>query len=829
MKPKKSFAGITSLQKCIIPPCQNRCGYPKQAISFFTVPPTANKVYTKWSNIVNLSGKRTEKICEEHFRDCDFIKFERVKLNANAVPSLRIPAYCLQKILFYYNGLCCVKDCSARSRKGLARFPRKPVLVRKWKEVFGLEEHVNTAKLFVCPRHFAEKDFFKASSMYLKTNAVPSKKLTDQVRPPKQDPIAQIADHNYICPPAEMPRGCFISGCRTHKDYYERGVAMFSYPRDPDLIIAWNIACSREQGFRPPRYACVCEKHFNPSEIHEKLSGRCKLQRGAVPTRFLDGWKRGDTDAMLDRNDDFGDDHLMPTVNEELNPKNEHEPPNVEEVFISEGNIKDTISEVVSIVADMFCRMCGIKHEKDNNYSFKDLRSDHKADALINVCLMDCEGLEAAEAICPNCYHEVCTILDFLQKCHEGQQRLLEQLSEQTQIAIPEPPQDDLGDISDPSEGKSDGEEDNEAKLSDGEDDDTEEMKNCRMDRYIDRLIAKLKSGGRKSRTLIKNWECLDCREVFQHRTHLTKHRHTCPLVGSKLSKRRGPFVCELCDKVLNTLPGYRYHLMKMHDKEKISSGGDVVDEAPKELQMLKSNKILACPICTHTFRTAGELRYHLPSHKSTNQDKSRTLTRDLGSGEPIRTVGQYMCSFCGKMERSNAALETHMKFHLKQKDWPCDQCDKQYYTKADLKQHVMIAHDKITYTCQDCGTVLSSKATFTRHKRLHNESLLKRCTYCPKKFTTANALNKHVHSRHQGLQRPRLHEIELPEKLDETEEEQDTQWEELGDDRDGDAFEEIIEEVIMSEGLLDLEPKEEIKEDEYLFYEEDAEEDAFV
>lgn len=147
---------------------------------------------------------------------------------------------------------------------------------------------------------------------------------------------------------------------------------------------------------------------------------------------------------------------------------------------------------------------------------------------------------------------------------------------------------------------------------------------------------------------------------------------------------------------------------------------------------------------------------------------------------------------------------------------------------QADLKQHVMIAHDKITYTCQDCGTVLSSKATFTRHKRLHNESLLKRCTYCPKKFTTANALNKHVHSRHKGLQRPQLHDIELPEKEkhEEGEYKLETRWEELGEDRDDDAFEEIIEEVVVSEGLVDLEPKEEINEDEYVFFEEDSEED---
>ncbi|XP_058812698.1 zinc finger and BTB domain-containing protein 17-like [Topomyia yanbarensis] len=575
-----------------------------------------------------------------------------------------------------------------------------------------------------------------------------------------------------------MPRVCFVPGCRTHKAYYERGVAMFSYPRgNPELLLAWNRACSRESTFKPPRYACICEKHFDPAEIQGKTVGRATLQQGAVPSRFLDGWRPQQLHTSpVDSSDSLqnSDSSSMETV-DKIAASNKLKYCPVEKVFLKSNSDSTMISEVVSLAPSMFCRMCGFKLEQENTFNLRDFPDEKCMPSLLSLCLIHDEIYQTMEKICLQCYQEVNSFVEFIKNCHVGQRRMLEQYFEATTPEMHD--SGELPNIQLPAEDECDGE------LSDTERNETYQMDDESLDSYIDSLIVKLKTEKRTS-TLPRDWECLDCRKMFQHRNHLAVHRRTCPLVGSEKSKRYGPFTCQLCDKVSKTLPGHRYHLLKMHDRDKIQATGcgkdnqTMVHESdenyPNELRALKSRKTVVCPICTDTFRTSGELRYHLPSHKSTHREKSRTMEQPAADGVKDTVPKRYMCSVCGKMERSNAGLELHMKFHLKQKDWACEQCDKQYYTKADLRQHVLTVHEKLTYTCGECEMVLNSRATYTRHRRLHDESQLKKCNFCTKKFTTTNALKRHVEKRHLGQTRPRLHSVVMPVE--------ELIWEEIGE-----------------------------------------------
>ncbi|XP_058465705.1 zinc finger imprinted 3-like [Malaya genurostris] len=569
-----------------------------------------------------------------------------------------------------------------------------------------------------------------------------------------------------------MPRICFVPGCRTHKAYYERGVAMFSYPRsDPELLVAWNKACSRAETFEPPRHACVCEKHFEPSEITDKTTGRATLQREAVPSRFLDGWKPNDTPKSIsDSNTFLKDDDKEPIKTNKIIDaviSNKSKIFQVEEVFLETNSEGTMISEVNQLFPDMCCRMCGIKHDGENIFNIqRDFPKDKYTEALLSLCLEDGGMYKTTEEICVTCYQQVNSFLEFIKICHIRQRNLLE-------LSIKE-----TGTHEKNSSCESNNlqpafvEENSNEGLSDVETFEINQMEDEHLDNYIDKLIENLKIEKRRSNCQ-RYWECLDCRNMFQHRHRLADHRRTCPLVGSVKSKRYGTFICKLCDKVFKTLPGYRHHLLKMHDRDKIQASGSdthsskIVHESddnyPEELRVLKSRKTVVCPICSDTFETSGDLRYHLPSHKSMNRDKSRTIGRSFNSEGKDYDSKQHMCSFCGKMERSNAGLEIHMKFHLKQKDWACELCDKQYYTKADLRQHVLTVHEKRTFTCEECGTVLNSKITFSRHRRLHNESELKQCNFCSKKFTTNNALKRHVQKRHLSHTRPRTHSIEMP------------------------------------------------------------------
>lgn len=79
---KRSKATEQPRVKCIVPICTNYYSrksngkVAKGDLDFFNVPSTGHLVYGKWCALLQLSGRRTEKICSVHFRRTDFIESE---------------------------------------------------------------------------------------------------------------------------------------------------------------------------------------------------------------------------------------------------------------------------------------------------------------------------------------------------------------------------------------------------------------------------------------------------------------------------------------------------------------------------------------------------------------------------------------------------------------------------------------------------------------------------------------------------------------------------------------------------------------------------------
>jgi transcription elongation factor Elf1 len=105
----------------------------------------------------------------------------------------------------------------------------------------------------------------------------------------------------------------------------------------------------------------------------------------------------------------------------------------------------------------------------------------------------------------------------------------------------------------------------------------------------------------------------------------LRNHRKICPLKGSVLSKKNGPFNCPTCGRVFKTSVGMKVH---KHWHE----------EPPATDQPLKLDKKKKDP---------------------------------------------FICHLCGKLSALKTGLEQHLKFHFKIKDFACDKCSKSYYTKS--------------------------------------------------------------------------------------------------------------------------------------------------
>ncbi|XP_055595278.1 zinc finger and SCAN domain-containing protein 12-like [Uranotaenia lowii] len=530
-----------------------------------------------------------------------------------------------------------------------------------------------------------------------------------------------------------MPRTCSVVGCRTHKDYYERGIRSYNFPREnKGLMVAWLRACGRSENYVPPKNATVCEKHFNPEDVFVNPT-----QSRAVPSLNL-YWKvpkaeqpKQETVVRVKRKTISRKDKLK--RKSELNQS-------VENVLVmDETSSMEFESEILQLDVNAFCRLCGVKSESEYKSDLDNFGEDDNVKIAITMCLVQDPILAAFRHVCENCYSEFTGFMQFIKICHNGQTQLASKLRvNQPEIS------ESFKDASDAA-----GSENDEGFSLVESDDDTEpfdptsfhdgETKEERTDRYVDILMAKLEQNKHTKSCAPRPYDCLDCGETFRKKDLMSKHRKSCLLIGSEESLRYKPYTCSICDKTVKSMAGYRYHLWTLHkDKFYNNEKGETL---PDELIKMGRRKNIKCPLCNEYFEARNRLWYHLPSHKSTNSRVYRNA-KDMTSSN--------LCSICGKQLSSAGSLALHIKFHNKTKDVRCMHCGKFFYTKSEMLRHVNIVHEKIRYSCDVCQAILISKETLYRHKKLHDESSLIYCAMCPKRFTNSNALKRHIAKRHE-------------------------------------------------------------------------------
>ncbi|XP_058813339.1 zinc finger protein 394-like [Topomyia yanbarensis] len=575
-----------------------------------------------------------------------------------------------------------------------------------------------------------------------------------------------------------MPRRCVVLGCLTNREFYEPGVRFFLFPRDDErLRERWRDAIGRDQNWKIPNMASVCQRHF----LQDELTADRRLPDSAVPTVNLPSEElrlKGDNRQSIMRQLKKPSD--SPKVVEyrkhagATRPNRQRQQkkilriaPNVEnaeefigrEEVLEEHHLSDESQadeeihlpiETVDFEEEIaennifFCRFCTEKLDLASSLDISYLKNvEPVRQGIWDLCMVDCEDVvvfEYLKKICTNCWERMQSFERFVDNCSRQQNLLIAQYSKNPkeileQVTIKyEPPQRDSDNALEqviPSKDCSN------VSTPIYEAEPLPSLEGLSIDEMIE-VLDKIPPRSKRVNA-IPHEECWDCGQQFPNRSRKKEHRKTCSAIGTTESLRNKNYKCEICKKMIKTRAGYRVHLLKIHRNQNTAE-----DNCPDELKQLHARKRLPCPLCPNRFQQVHQLKYHLKTHQSKTlcgTKRRKTVCADSDG----------TCMVCGKRFQNPFYLETHMKFHLKEKDFRCDQCDKAYYTRHDLNDHKKTVHKDPTLLCGVCGKFFATRRAFTRHSWTHDKSIVShRCAYCAKAFPDACSLKYHV-MKHTG------------------------------------------------------------------------------
>ncbi|XP_018405712.1 PREDICTED: uncharacterized protein LOC108782059 [Cyphomyrmex costatus] len=95
---------------------------------------------------------------------------------------------------------------------------------------------------------------------------------------------------------------CAVYNCKSGSHAFDRKIKLFSFPQDPEIKRKWLVACRRTEGELKVEKAQVCELHFGPGYIENRVTRKTtknvtprmmkRLVKGSIPTLHLDLEKR---------------------------------------------------------------------------------------------------------------------------------------------------------------------------------------------------------------------------------------------------------------------------------------------------------------------------------------------------------------------------------------------------------------------------------------------------------------------------------------------------------------------------------------------------------
>ncbi|GJQ81943.1 hypothetical protein Trydic_g20409 [Trypoxylus dichotomus] len=262
----------------------------------------------------------------------------------------------------------------------------------------------------------------------------------------------------------------------------------------------------------------------------------------------------------------------------------------------------------------------------------------------------------------------------------------------------------------------------------------------------VDKEILEIKDGpGKKSKENASKqlekqiYKCGICSAVFSRKyllqrhvtnVHATEKRHNCDICGQKFAspvylsahKRYHsgdrPHICSVCGKSFITTSEL-YHHRKIH----------------------ANKRSYKCDKCPKAFNTSSDLHKH---NICVHMDRSKW---------------KYVCVYCNKRFPLKTNMDTHVKTHTGERNFPCHLCERRFINNSVLLRHIATHSNVRSFHCNVCSQDYKYQKSLdihmTKSHGIGNAKIPQKvkkyiCHMCPKSYYANSNLQKHLRS-HTG------------------------------------------------------------------------------
>lgn len=430
--------------------------------------------------------------------------------------------------------------------------------------------------------------------------------------------------------------------------------------------------------------------------------------------------------------------------------------------------------------------------------------NDTVAGLLSTFCLMEITHEDPLpKQICPECVHELLTVINFRRKCQQSEQNLRQLLLEQetaveSDVIYFEPIEVD----SKPSlEELEESLMEQTEVLPQDADVEPEEQEEILVDQPYSvvemmsfrcclcagiLLYSEEEYRGHVQQvhgmdvTAIDEAQqrCVICMRSFESANELEQHQ------GKRFMEL---YQCNSCEDIYESIDDVTQHFGEVHGPDEIQQvpveseiEEPVVQEVPAKKIKLETNsseRYCCVTHCHEVFSGEQELIAHAQekhelkiNHNKTKTEPDKPITcivcfRSFGSLKNLK-VHQFVranhnqgkhftCGHCPFRAASAALLTVHERSkHSGERPFECPHCEKRFFSELHLKNHLVCHSSARPFPCSFCERSFSRKRNMEEHIRsCHSEDKPFQCDQCPARFKVPQHLR--IHARIHSGEKP--------------------------------------------------------------------------